>query len=280
MDIKEQAKAKYLAGESIKQIAEQLGKSAGTIRSWKSRDKWDGDADKPIKKSAKQRNKNSATLQRNTATQHENVATQIVSDETIDKINESDMRDRHKAFTIEYLKSFNATQAYLNVYDVDYNTAMSAGSRLLTNDKVKDLIKELRKERLSDLAITQEDLLSDLVKEARADIGDFVEFGQYDEVVLDSDKKPKLDVDGKEILSHRSWVQFKDKAKVDTSAIESIKMGKDGPVLKLHDRDKARKQLLEHFDSVTTVDKHEDVNPFDGISKTELREVLRGQSTN
>lgn len=42
MDIKEQAKQNYLAGMKIKDIANKIGKSASTIRSWKSRYKWDG----------------------------------------------------------------------------------------------------------------------------------------------------------------------------------------------------------------------------------------------
>jgi len=266
MDIKEQAKADYLAGKSIKQIAEELGKSAGTIRSWKSRDKWDSEVvSSDNAQTTKKPKKKSATLQRNTATQHENVATQIVSDETIDKINESDMRDKHKAFAIEYLKSFNATQAYLNVYDVDYNTANAAGARLLANVSIQELIKELRKERLSDLAITKEDLLSDLVKEARADIGDFVEFGGYD--VQAEEHGHSVDVEGNPMIKHKSWAQFKDKSKVDTSAIKEIKMGQEGAVIKLHDRDKARKQLFEQLAEIESTNKQERVvivNDFGG----------------
>lgn len=116
MDLKEQAKRDYLAGMKIKDIAQKIGKSASTIRSWKSRYKWDDVSDKVAKTAtksvAKKRNKN--------ATQHKNVATSQKADQVINKLADSDLTDKQKAFVIEYVSLFNATQAYINVYDVDY----------------------------------------------------------------------------------------------------------------------------------------------------------------
>lgn len=68
MDLKEQAKQDYLAGMKIKDIAQKIGKSASTIRSWKSRYKWDGASDKVAKTATKvQRNtKTSQRLKRRT----------------------------------------------------------------------------------------------------------------------------------------------------------------------------------------------------------------------
>lgn len=254
MDIKEQAKQDYLDGMAMADIAIKYGKSAGTIRSWKSRDQWGKEvasADKapttdkkPKKKVTKKRN---ATLQQKSATQHENVATLVVPEEAIEELAGSDLSDKHKAFVVEYMKKFNATQAYMNVYGADYNTAMVNGSKLLRNTKVQAAIKELKKAKLNQIAITREDLLADLVKEARADIGDVIDFGRYNETLVDNDDNPYYDTDGNEIVAHRSWIQVKDKAMVDTSTIKKITQGKDGLNVELHDRDKARKQLFEHL---------------------------------
>lgn len=280
MDIKEQAKQDYLDGMAMADIAIKYGKSASTIRSWKSRDKWGRSvADKEVvvknattpkkskEKPTHKRNATNATLQHKSATQQENVATQIMSDEAIEKLNESDLRDKHRAFVIEYLKSFNATQAYINVYKVSYNAAKVNASKLLTNTNVQELIKELRKDKLEALAITREDLLADLVKEAKADIGDVVDFGRYNETLVDNNDNPYYDTDGNEIVAHRSWVQVKDKSTVDTSTIKKISQGRDGLNVEMHDRDKARKQLFEQLAELETTDKQERVvivNDFGG----------------
>ncbi|MBU7567975.1 helix-turn-helix domain-containing protein [Weissella hellenica] len=63
MDLKEQAKRDYLAGMKIKDIAQKIGKSASTIRSWKSRYKWDDVSDK-VAKTATKMQRNTKTLQR------------------------------------------------------------------------------------------------------------------------------------------------------------------------------------------------------------------------
>lgn len=63
MDLKEQAKQDFLAGMKIKDIAQKIGKSASTIRSWKSRYKWDDASDRVSKAATK-----SAATKRNTNT--------------------------------------------------------------------------------------------------------------------------------------------------------------------------------------------------------------------
>ncbi|MHA7611224.1 terminase small subunit [Weissella viridescens] len=245
MDTKEQAKQDYLAGMKIKDIANKTGKSASTIRSWKYRYKWDDEAitdNAPPKSVATQRNKN--------ATQRKNVATSHPTEQAVNDLADSDLTDKQKTFVMEYVRISNATQAYINAYDVDYKTAMVAGSRMLRNDKVQGAIAELRKAKVKELSIGMFDLIEDLAKEARADIGDFVEFGQYDELVVDDNENAKLDTNDEPIIQHKSWVQFKEQDKVDTSVIKNISMGKDGPRIELHDRDKARKQLIEYMQSM------------------------------
>ena len=47
------------------------------------------------------------------------------------------------AFCLEYVKTMNATKSYQDVYQVDYNTAMTSSSRLMRNDKVNACIQKL-----------------------------------------------------------------------------------------------------------------------------------------
>jgi phage terminase small subunit len=235
MDLKEQAKQDYLAGMKIKDIAQKIGKSASTIRSWKSRYKWDDVSDR-VAKAATKRNKN--------ATQHKNVAMSQKADQVIDELADSDLTDKQKAFVIEYVRLFNATQAYINIYDVDYTTAKTNGPRMLENAGVKSAIEMLRKARLHDLGANRQDILTDLMKQSFSDIGDYLDFGKDDVQLEDEYGKDAVDKDGKPLISHRSWVQLKDKSKVDTSLIKKVSIGRDGVVLDLYDKQTAQARLL------------------------------------
>ncbi|KRN77083.1 terminase gpP N-terminus-related DNA-binding protein [Weissella minor] len=67
MNIKEEAKQDYLAGMKIKDIANKTGKSESTIRSWKSRYKWDDESitdNTPPESVATKVQRNIKTLQR------------------------------------------------------------------------------------------------------------------------------------------------------------------------------------------------------------------------
>lgn len=240
MDLKEQAKQDYLAGMKIKDIAQKIGKSASTIRSWKSRYKWDDVSDSV----AKAATKSVATKRNKNATQHKNVAASQEADQVIDELANSDLTDKQKAFVIEYVRLFNATQAYINVYDVDYETAKVNASRMLTNANLKFAIEMLRKARLHDLGANRQDILTDLMKQSFSDIGNYLDFGKNDIQLKDEYGKDELDKDGKPLISHRSWVQLKDKSKVDTSLIKKVSIGRDGVVLDLYDKQTAQARLL------------------------------------
>ena len=240
MDLKEQAKQDYLAGMKIKDIAQKIGKSASTIRSWKSRYKWDDVSDKV----AKTATKSVATKRNKNATQHKNVATSQKADQVIDELADSDLTDKQKAFVIEYVRLFNATQAYINIYDVDYATAKTNGPRMLENAGVKSAIEMLRKARLHDLGANRQDILTDLMKQSFSDIGSYLDFGEHDEFAQDAMGEPIIDTDGNRVIKHMSWVQLKDKSKVDTSLIKKVSIGRDGVVLDLYDKQAAQARLL------------------------------------
>lgn len=142
----------YEIGMKYKNIANKYGVSINTVRSWKTRYKW-------------QRNKSK-----------KDVHTKTPTDVAINQLNNSNLRDKQKAFVLEYLRLFNASQAYINVYEVDYQTAKTNGPRLLRNAHVQKQIKRIREAKLKELAIEPLDLIEDVVKEAKADIGIYLNF--------------------------------------------------------------------------------------------------------
>lgn len=234
MTKRDEAKQDYLSGMKYKDIADKYNVSVSTIKSWKSR-YWSDE-------------KKVATLNKKVATKRKKVATIKEMQPHIDELDESDLNDKQKRFVIEYVRLSNATQAYINAYGAEYNTAKTNGPKSLENTVIQTEIKRLRKARLSELSIGVFDLVDDLAKEARADIGDYVKFGSYDVTVVDSKtNKTQYDDDGNPVVRHNSWIQLVDKDKVDTSSIKKITQGKDGVVVELHDKSKARDKLLEYL---------------------------------
>jgi len=244
----EEAEQDYLSGLKYKDIADKYGVSISTVKSWKSR-YWNSDK--------------VATKDKKVAQKVAKVAKPKPTEKAIDELSDSTLTDKQKAFVIDYLRISNATQAYINVYDVPYSTARVSGSRMLTNDNIKNEIKILRKAKLQELGVDSFDLMEDMVIEARADIGDYIDFGRYDVLHVDSEADVKLDTEDNPEIYRKSWVQFKDKEKVDTRPIKSIKMGKDGPVVELYDRNKARDKLIDMLKSDRNSAISININPFE-----------------
>ena len=222
----EEAQQDFEDGMSLADIAKKYDVSVSTVRSWKSRH-WGSGVAKKTQRVAK------------------NVALQKPTETAIDVLSDSELTDKQKAFVLEYLRISNATQSYINVYDVPYDTAKTNGPRLLANACIQNEIERLRKAKLQELSVGVFDLMEDMVVEARADIGDYIDFGKYDMLHVDAEGDVKLDTEDNPEVFRKSWVQFKDKEKVDTRPIKSIKMGKDGPVVELYDRNKARDKLID-----------------------------------
>lgn len=235
-----EAEQDYNAGMKYKDIADKYGVTINTVKSWKRRYEW-------------VRN-NSAPPQKGVHTKSEKGAPKNKVEQVIDELADSKLTDKQKAFVIEYVRLFNATQAYINVYDVDYETAMVNGSRMLRNAKVQPLVQEMRQARLHDLGANKKDILADLMKQSFSDIGNYLNFGAYDILATDSEGNVKLDVDDRPVKYHETWVQLKDKSKVDTSLIKKVSIGRDGVVLDLYDKQVAQKKLLDELNKLTPDD--------------------------
>ena len=215
---------------TMKDLAEKHGVKTSTLRSRKNREGW------TKKNESTQRN-----VQRN---KKKNVATQRNTKRAIKQIEENpDLSEKQKLFCLYYSQSFNATQSYIKAYNSSYDTANKNAHALMVRQGIRDEIQRIKDARRMDWLIDDRDLIEPWMKQAFADIGDYVDFGTEDETVFGPNDMPLFNEDGEPITQKRSYIYFKDPGQIDTSLIQEVKMGRDGPVLKLYDRQTALTML-------------------------------------
>ena len=227
---------------TMKDLAVKHGVKPGTLRSRKNRENWDR-----------------ATQQERVATQRnkvKNVATQ----EVVKELEGNDqLTDKHKQFCLLYLKYFNATKAYKEVYGCSYDSARFNGSRLLAKDNVKKELDRLKQAQRADLYVDSMDVKKEWLKQAFTDINDFVVFGKREVPVIGA-FGPIKDEQGNTLMKEVNYVDFKESTELDGTLIKSVKMGQDGPVIQLYDKHKAMDRLMEFL-----VDKDETEELDDGF---------------
>ena len=157
----EDAKADYLAGMKYKDIAKKYGVALSTVKSWKTRNKW--------QRNNATKRKSMHTKQKSTRTKREKVAPSLPSPELP---NNDELTDKQRAFCLYYLQRYNATWAYQKAYGGNYETALRAGPRLLGNVGVKNYLAELKKQQSQDLYATANDILLRYLKQATSDVTD------------------------------------------------------------------------------------------------------------
>ena len=240
----EQAKAMYLKGMKLVEIASQLSIPEGTVRRWKCTHKWDNErSDKKANVRKRKKEENSKSEK-------------AIADEVDQVLENTDLTDKQRLFCLYYIRYFNATKAYKKAYGCSYDVANSEGYKLLVNPCIKDEIKRLKQNRLNRELMDETDIFQKYMDIAFSDITDYVEFGQeevpvmavYGPVQVKDEKTGK-----KKILTKRvNVVRFKDSEEIDGTIISEVKQGKDGASIKLADRMKALDWLAEHMDMATT----------------------------
>ena len=236
----EQAKAMYLEGAKLVEIASQLNLPEGTVRRWKCTHKWDSErSDKQSERSERRKDKKTETA----ATE----AGQVLGN--------PDLTDKQRLFCVLYVRCFNATKAYQKAYGVDYFSAKSHGWELLQNVAVREEIARLKQNRLNREMLDEHDIFQKYMDIAFADITDFLEFGQEQVQVMSmygpaEVKEPET---GKKVplMKTVNMVRFKESGEVDGTLISEVKQGKDGVSIKLADRMKALQWLSDHMNLAT-----------------------------
>lgn len=248
----EQAKAMYLQGAKLVEIASQLNLPEGTVRRWKSTHKWDSErSDKNSERS--DRKKDTSKVQK-----------AVVLSEVEAVIQNPDLSDKQRLFCIYYIRCFNATKAYQKAYGCDYITAAQNGSRMLKNAKVKAEIQRLKQDRLNREFLDEHDIFQKYMDIAFADMTDYVEFGRekvqvmgaFGPIEVENPKTGKKEPLMKEV----NTVRFRESTDVDGTIIAEVKQGRDGAAIKLADRMKALEWLTQHMNMATEEQKvHIDV---------------------
>jgi phage terminase small subunit len=216
------------------EIASQLNLSAGTVRGWKSKDKWD--------------DKLNGTLQKNTErSKKDKNATNQIADEVKQVMDNPELNDKQRLFCLNYIKCFNATKAYQKAYECSYETAMVNGSDLLRNTKVKEQIQSLKQGKLNQAFMEPGDIVQKYMDIAFSDITDYVTFGVKGVTYADKE--------GREATIDTSYVDINESWMVDGSLKAEISQGKEGIKLKLADRMKALEWLTKYF-LINPLDQH------------------------
>ncbi len=239
----EQAKAMYLKGMKLVEIASQLNLPEGTVRSWKNRYNWD--------------DKSNATLQK----KKRNVAKKInvknkAAEDTVNQVMENtDLTDKQRLFCVLYIRCFNATKAYRKAYGCSYEVANSEGYRLLVNPCIRDEISRLKRNRLNREMLDEHDIFQRYMDIAFSDMTDFVEFGR-EKIQVMSAFGPVMVPDpetGEKVplMQEVNTIRFRESAEVDGSLIAEVKQGKNGASVKLMDRLKALDWLADHMNLAT-----------------------------
>lgn len=227
---KDKAKQLYENGCKYKDIAEQLDISINTVKSWRTREKW--------------KRKKGATKDKKVAPIIKKVAPKVAPKQLSKKPSTD---DKWKQFCLLYLQSYNATQAYMQVYDCDYESAKVSGPRLLANVRVKSYLDELRQAQSEELYVSVKDILEQELKIAYGNIGDYLTVKTIKQERLYEDGTPVVDVDGKPIIDEYNRFVVTDPNKVDWSIVQEAHTGKDGLVVKLYDKHKALSELLKRL---------------------------------
>lgn len=214
---------------SLVDIAKELDKPEGTVRRWKSTQKWDGEQ-------KSERSEKKASVRNGNRTAKE----KAVAEEVEQVMKNPDLTDKQRLFCLHYIRCFNATKAYQKAYGCDYNTAASIGYRLLENDGVREEINRLKRNRLNREMLDESDIFQKYMDIAYSDITDYLTFGTV---------KMEDEESGKEFMVNT--FRFKESKDVDGTLISEVKQGRDGASIKLLDKQKALDWIASHMDLAT-----------------------------
>lgn len=217
---------------TMKDLAEKHDVKSSTLRSRKNREKW-------TKKNATQQKKNVAT---HDATQRKNVATQKVIEEIQD---DTGLTEKQKLFCLYFSQFNNATKAYRKAYECAYSTAMTNGSELLRNTKIRTEIKRIKEARADDWLINDMDIVNEYMKQAFADINDIVKVQLTEHHLNDKNGHKLIDTDGNMLTGHFNEVYVNSSEDFDGTLVRKISQGKDGISVELYDKQKAFQELLK-----------------------------------
>ncbi|SEU00826.1 phage terminase small subunit [Enterococcus malodoratus] len=212
------------------EIAKEIEASPGTVRGWKSRYKWDEALGTKIRETQR------------------SVTRNVTKSETPKLvIDNDDLTEQQKMFCLFYLQHFNATKAYQQAYQCDYNTANANGSRLLVKASVKEELRNLKAELQQEQYFTVQDIIADYAKQWKADINDVITSDRKRTKAVDGKGQLVKDEKGEQVYLYYNTITAKNSNEFDGQLVKEITQGRDGVSVKLHDKQKAMNELMKYL---------------------------------
>lgn len=232
-ELHEQAEKDYIAGMKYQEIADKYNVSINTVKSWKKRHDWiRGNKKKENKKGCTQKTQKGCTQNRGVPVT-ENIV-EIFED------TEHGLSEKQKLFCVYYVKTFNATRAYMKAYGCSSVSASANASRLLKDDRVKDYIQEIKQQKMLAAYLGKEDVIQKYAEIAFADVRDTVDLNENGTGLV-----VKEDFDG--------------------TMVDGIKETKYGIEVKMPNRLKALEKLERYFDMKELQDPESEENKRMGV---------------
>lgn len=224
-----------------REIAARLGIDEKKVAVWKQRDGWTVVQQKKL-------------IQQKTKAQQKKSNKKVVKAAAKNKT----LTEQQITFCLLYTKTYNATQSYMRAFETTYRTAHSYGYSLLQQPEIRAEIKRLQAVKNEALLAGTQDVVELHMRIAFADITEFITFGQTEKLVMGmyGPVKVKGD-DGKtvELTELVNDIKFNESVDVDGQLIAEIKIGRDGPSVKLADRQKSL-DFLERYFLMNPMDAH------------------------
>lgn len=147
----------------LKEIAEKLNVSEGTIRGWKAKDKWSdfnkNETERSVKNMERSNENNKKKLQ--------------LEEADFEYVDDDGLTDKQRLFCHYYMQSFNAYQAAIKA-GYSEKSAYQIGYQLLQKTSVKAYLKNLKEQQKSELFISQEWVLNRHAQIANSNINDYI----------------------------------------------------------------------------------------------------------
>lgn len=238
-----QAEKMFLNGMKLVEIASQLKLPEGTVRRWKSTYQWGNE--RSIKNTERSDKKSERSKRKKKADNRQQ------EDELEPICTNPKLTEKQRLFCIFYVKYRNKVKAYQRAYNCNYECACGHASTLWKKVEIQKEIQRLMGEYRESIDVDIKDLFQWHLDIARADMKEFVEWGQEEVPVMSMHGPVQVEdtkTGKKKTLTKKvNVVKFVDSDCVDGTLIAEVKQGRDGASIKLPDKIKSLNWLSEHI---------------------------------
>ncbi len=223
------------------EIASQLNVPPGTVRGWKSKDKWDANLN--------------GTLQIDTERSQKRKKAKKKLEKAMDDLSENNqLTEQEKMYCLHFVNSFNQTKSYQKAYGCSYTSAMASASRLMAAPKIQEEINRLKRLKYTIAYLDPQDIFQKYMDIAFSDISDYLSWGREVVPVMGAFGPIEIkneDGEKEKVMQEINTVRLKESCQVDGTLISEVKQSRDGVSIKLLSKEKALQWLTDHMHMAT-----------------------------